>query len=262
MSTSRLEDSSREADLGEADLIDRWLDEGDRLSESARRSGRMPAQKRRRLADAFAELGALVERRRFSVMVGAIAVSIIAIVGLRAASHAMLRTAPAVASDEAPKSAPGASPAVQSDPAPHVVSPAPLVSAVSRVAVPVGAPSAARSSASDSSQEACETALRRERAKQAVAACDKLARESPSSAHAMVMLAHADLLDGSPGEALSLARRASFLDPTCADAYLLLGTVLRSMGRLPAARSAYESYLAAAPRDSHAADVQAILKTL
>jgi tetratricopeptide (TPR) repeat protein len=250
MSTSRLEDSSRdEADLCEADLIDRWLDEGDRLSESARRSGRVSAQKRRRLAEAFAELGALADRHRSSIVVGAILTAAVAIVGLRAVSHAVLRTAPAVASD-APKPA---APVVPHAPPPPSVATEPQV--------PVAPPEAAGVSASGSLQ-ACETALRHERAKEAVAACDKLARENPSSAHAMVMLARAELLDRSDGETLQLARRASFLDPKCADAYLLLGTVLRSMGRLPAARSAYEAYLQNAPRDAHATEVQAILKTL
>src|SRR6476619_4421662 len=103
MSTSRPQDDLREADLGEAELIDRWLDEGDRLSEDARASAaRAPVRKRRRLADALADLRAKAERRRFTVVVGAVAVATVCVVAMRAWSHAVLRSAPAVAA-EAPR---------------------------------------------------------------------------------------------------------------------------------------------------------------
>jgi tetratricopeptide (TPR) repeat protein len=96
----------------------------------------------------------------------------------------------------------------------------------------------------------------------ALVSCDKLTRESPKSADAVVLLAHANLLAGRDGETLRLARRASAIDPNCADAYLLIGNVEQAAGRMLGARSAYEAYLHAAPRGAHAAEVRAILKTL
>jgi Flp pilus assembly protein TadD len=119
----------------------------------------------------------------------------------------------------------------------------------------------AAASASDSLLE-CQAALRRERSKAALLACEKVARDKPASADALVLLAHADLLAGWEGETLRLARRASFLDPKCADAYLLIGTVHQAAGRRPDARSAYQDYLHLAPRGSHAAEIRAILRTL
>ncbi len=108
----------------------------------------------------------------------------------------------------------------------------------------------------------CQTAVLRERAKQALAACGKAASANPTSADAMALLAHANLLAGHERETLRLARAAAALDPKCADAYLLIGTVQQSAGQTSDARSAYESYLQAAPNGSHAAEIRAILKTL
>jgi predicted Zn-dependent protease len=110
--------------------------------------------------------------------------------------------------------------------------------------------------------EACQSAIRRERVQDALISCDKLTRESPKSADAVVLLAHANLLAGHDGETLRLARRASAIDPKCAEAYLLIGNVQQAAGRMPDARTAYEAYLHAAPRGAHAAEVRAILKTL
>jgi Flp pilus assembly protein TadD len=109
---------------------------------------------------------------------------------------------------------------------------------------------------------ACRTALRRERAKEALVACDKVAQDRPASADALVLLARANLLGGWDGETLRLARRASFLDPSCADAYLLIGSVEQSAGRTSAARTAYESYLRLAPHGLHADELRAILRKL
>jgi Flp pilus assembly protein TadD len=128
-------------------------------------------------------------------------------------------------------------------------------------AVPAAAAKPAPADTSDL-REACQAALRRERAKPALAACEKAALANPASADVLVLLAHANLLAGWEGETLRLARRASFLDPKCADAYLLIGTVQQAAGRKSDARGAYEDYLRLAPRGAHAAEVRAILKTL
>jgi tetratricopeptide (TPR) repeat protein len=330
------DDDLREADLREAALIDRWLDEGDRLSEDARTSAaRAPVRRRLRLAEALADLRAKAERRRFTVAVGAIAVSAVCIFAMRAWSHAVLRSAPAIAADPpraatpiaspaaAPVSAPEATPVAAPPPAPPPVAlvapagePEPVAVATAPVAVappapearpvavappapearpvavapPAGEPvpiaaatraSAARPiavappageplpvaagprpTAAPDALSSCRAALRRERAKEALAACDKVAQDKPASADALVLLARANLLAGWDGETLRLARRASFLDPTCADAYLLIGSVEQGAGRTSAARSAYESYLRLAPGGLHADELRAILRKL
>jgi hypothetical protein len=110
--------------------------------------------------------------------------------------------------------------------------------------------------------EACRTALKRERAREALSACRVAADRAPSSADALVLLAHADLLAGREGETLRLAQRASEIDPGCADAYLLIGNVQQSVGNKPHARRAYEAYLQLAPHGDHAAEVRAVLGTL
>jgi tetratricopeptide (TPR) repeat protein len=110
--------------------------------------------------------------------------------------------------------------------------------------------------------EACQSAIRWERVQDALVACKKLTEEKPQSADAMVLLAHADLLAGREAETLRLARRASALDPNCAEAYLLEGNVEQAAGRMAVARTAYEAYLRAAPHGAHAAEIRTILKSL
>jgi hypothetical protein len=275
MTHPRLEDPSPEGDL-----IDSWLDEGDRLSESARTSsaGRT-VHKRRPLAGAVAGLRALAHRHRLFFVIGAVAASVIAVVAFRAWSQAMLRTEKAVVAEPARPATPipvrpapvavalpDPPPAAASVPAaPAAVPPAPAPAAAGAPAPDLRDPGAVPDPAAASADDAllqCQAALRRGRAKAAVAACEKVARERPSSAEALVLLAHANLLAGWEGATLQLARRASFLDPKCADAFLLIGTVQQAAGRTRDARSAYQDYLRLAPRGSHADEVRAILKTL
>lgn len=298
--TTRLEDASRDADL-----IDRWLDEGDRLSEDARASAPGPAvQRRRRLAEALGDLRAMAERHRFSFVAGAVVLATIAVAGMRALSHAVLTAEQAVAS-EPPRAAPPPA-AIAAPPPPAAAAPAPALAealaapgpavtveeptpeapeprhreaaslatvAVAREAPPAAAEPAIAHDAPPvdkaavvreprDTMQACQTALRRERVKAALAACATAANDNPTAAGAQVLLAQADLLAGRDRETLRLARRALSLDPGTADAYLLIGSVQQAAGRRPDARNAYESYLHAAPHGLHAAEVRAILKTL
>ena len=85
---------------------------------------------------------------------------------------------------------------------------------------------------------------------------------SPRTASAVVLMARADLLAGRSGEALALARRAAALDPKCAEAFLLQGSVQQATGGKKDARVAYETYLRLAPLGAHAAEVQTILRTI
>ncbi|HEY5450000.1 MAG TPA: hypothetical protein VIQ54_14695 [Polyangia bacterium] len=152
-----------------------------------------------------------------------------------------------------------AAPAVRPEPKPVVAvarEPKPGPTAPAKAAA---VPAAA--SAGDTMQE-CQAAVRRERAKQAMTACTKAASANPVSADAMALLAHANLLSGRDRETLRLARAAAELDPKCADAYLLIGTVQQAAGQTSDARSAYESYLRVAPNGSYAAEIRAILKSL
>ena len=153
--------------------------------------------------------------------------------------------------------------------APHPGVPAtdpPVANAAIRApAAPKPAPrqlAAANATAGSAALDACKTAIRRERTRDAVAACTKIADQRPGSAEAVVLLARAQLLAGRESESLRLAQRASILDPRCADAYLLIGNVHQLTGRTPDARSAYEAYLAIAPHGDHADEIRAILRTL
>jgi Flp pilus assembly protein TadD len=154
-------------------------------------------------------------------------------------------------------------------PAPAADRPAPARSAVAEATAGRASREATRPQPSErpiassrSPLQVCEAALRRERVKDALVACEQVATANPTSANAVVLLAHADLLAGRDGETLRLARRASTLDPKCAEAYLLIGNVEQAAGRKPDARIAYEAYLHAAPRGFHAAEVRAILRSL
>jgi hypothetical protein len=394
----------RSAEAPFSDLINRWLDEGDRISEVARTVAAQP--KERRVLELFRELRAKADRHRFVVVIGAVALSAIAILAMRAFSHAVLKAdntvaaeparpvpvavvatarptpaaaasplsadpsvpaadppAPAAAASApaadppgpaaaasapaadphgpaaaasapaadppgpaAAASAPAADPPAPVAPSAHppasplptpraqpestatAAEPEPAPSAPARVAssapapapvassAPAPAPVASSAPAADppvsehpavpvtarpapaprrpplpaktaavdtrTPLEACQSAIRWERVQDALVSCDKLTRESPKSADAVVLLAHANLLAGRDGETLRLARRASAIDPKCAEAYLLIGNVEQAAGRTPSARTAYEAYLHAAPRGAHAAEVRAILKSL
>jgi len=204
-------------------------------------------------------------------VLGVVVVSAIAVGTMRTLSRLVL--AHAVASSGTPQDpaapvaiAAPAPPAQLPPPAPVSVAaavppadPVPVAAAAPAMEPVPGGPVAAKV---DDTLTECQTEIRRERARQALAACEKAANDNPTLAVAQVALAHANLLAGRDRETLRLARRASALDPLCGDAYLFIGSVQQSAGRPADARSAYESYLRTAPHGSHAAEIRAILKTL
>jgi len=291
-----------------SDLINRWLDEGDRISEVARTGAPGPQHKERPFLELVRGLRAKADRHRFTVVIVAVTLSAIAIASMRAVSHAVLKSTPTIAAERpAPPPASVAAPAAPT-PAADPTAPKPVVAApVAAVESPPAAapaadppmspraavaPAAAAKpheapppavtsapevpqtaarrapvkklvSASDRSPlEACQSALRGERVREALSSCQRLAEENPKSVDAMVLMAHADLLAGRDAETLRLARRAAALDPKNADAYLHIGNVQQAAGRASEARAAYDAYLRAAPRGAHANEVRAVLKTL
>jgi tetratricopeptide (TPR) repeat protein len=274
-------------DAGDApfsDLITRWLDEGERLSEMGEA---VPANAgpptARRLPAAIAAMCSKAERHRALTLVCAVAVSAAAIVVARGFMHRVLASdappaelsAPVALAVVAPK------PEVDVTPAPVPVAAAMVTSEAEAVPAPASAaapePAApepetevestsvvasAETVAEPDHTKVCRKALRSERTKQALAACRRVAEANPTSADAVVLLAHAELLAGRQEKSLHLARKASALDPGCAEAYLLIGNVQQMAGSKLSARSAYQAYLEHAPSGPHASEVRAILRTL
>jgi tetratricopeptide (TPR) repeat protein len=275
-------------DAGDApfsDLISRWLDEGERLSEmgeAVAAAAGLPAE--RRLPAALARVRSKAERHRTATFVFAVTLSVGAIGLARGFMHGVLAAgAPAA---EAPltvtATVTAAAPTPTPTPTPPPTLPPPTPAAVA-VAIPAPAPVAVPEVVEPEPEEVveptssaatapiasepdhvnvCRKALRNERTKQALVACRRAAEANPTSADAVVLMAHADLLAGRQEETLRLARKASALDPGCAEAYLLIGNVEQTAGSKLAARSAYQAYLDHAPRGPHAAEVRAILRTL
>ena len=134
----------------------------------------------------------------------------------------------------------------------------PAVTATGGIAAPAPRPAAAEATP----LEGCRLALKRERSREALVACQIASDAAPASADALVLLAHANFLAGRQGETLRLAQRAVEMDPRSAEAYLLIGNVQQSTGNTPRARRAYESYLQLAPHGAHASEVRAVLGTL
>jgi hypothetical protein len=241
-------------------LISQWLEEGERLSElgDAVVANDVPAE--RRLRTAFARARTKMARHRGMAMLLAIGMSVIAIAvtrtfmhGVLAANTASAEPMPVVAREPPPVAAARVAPEPVATPEP-VAMPEPAATP-EPAAVAVAAPVADHVGA-------CRRALRREHAQKALAACRRAAEARPTSADAVVLHAHAELLAGHQEETLRLARKAMAIDAGCAEAYLLIGNVQQMAGSKLAARFAYQSYLDHAPRGEHAAEVRAILRTL
>ena len=107
---------------------DRWLDEGDRLSESGRTSAAGPTaqQKERRLAELLGTLRAKADRHRVVFVFCAVAMSAIAVAAMRALSHAVLTADPTVAAAPLPLRA--LAPPQSIAPAPAQMAPAQVAS--------------------------------------------------------------------------------------------------------------------------------------
>ena len=109
---------------------------------------------------------------------------------------------------------------------------------------------------------ACKQAFTEKRAKDAEIACVAAKDAKPESAEACSLLGHALFDRKKPRQALQWAERAVELDPTRADAYVVIGGVKQAADDKAAAKAAYKKYLELAPNGQYAADLRAIVDSL
>lgn len=84
-------------------------------------------------------------------------------------------------------------------------------------------------------------------------------RLQPRSAEVFALLAQLALDEGNADKAAGLAKRARYLDPSNAEAYLVLGTVEQARSRSASARTFFKKYLELAPNGERAVEVRAVL---
>jgi CheY-like chemotaxis protein len=106
---------------------------------------------------------------------------------------------------------------------------------------------------------ACRQAFTEKRAKDAETACAAAKDANPDSAEACALLGHALFGRKKRREALQWAERAVALDPSHADAYVIIGGVKQAADDTVAAKAAYKKYLELAPNGQYAADLRAIV---
>ena len=130
-------------------------------------------------------------------------------------------------------------------------SPAAAVYLAAPVAAPVAAPAKARDIVG--ADEGCDTGLIRRAPWRLSAADCARAFESAGATNATLALAiaHAEHAHGSATAAADWARRALALDPTAAEAYVLIARADLKTGHDEDARTAYRRYLELAPRGWH-----------
>ena len=162
---------------------------------------------------------------------------------------------------------------------PEHVEPAPTGSDTTKPGSPVGGPAApdvpaavpekaatpAPSSAATISARQlsdCRVAFAKNRLREAVAACTAAAAANPRSAEALTMLAHTELNRGRLERANELAVKAVAIDPTLADAYVIIGGVHQDSGENKEAKAAYRRYLELAPRGRYADELRSIVNGL
>jgi hypothetical protein len=109
---------------------------------------------------------------------------------------------------------------------------------------------------------ACRQAFTEKRAKDAEIACLAAKDADPDSAEACALLGHALFDRKKRPEALQWAERAVELDPSLADAYVIIGGVKQAAADAPAAKAAYKKYLELAPNGQYANDLRAIVDSL
>lgn len=131
-------------------------------------------------------------------------------------------------------------------------------------ASPGSGPSEGPSGDFEALREDCKQAFRngRGRYKDVVAACRRALAANAGAADVMLVLAHAELDRGKYAQALELATQVVAVDPSMAEAYVLIGGAEQIARRQAEAKAAYSKYLELAPAGKYAEDVRAILKSL
>ena len=96
----------------------------------------------------------------------------------------------------------------------------------------------------------------------ALESCARALDLRPDAAELALLVAREALERGRPDHARSWAERARAIDPTLAEAYLLIGGASQQSGLVQEARSEYGKYLELVPSGGHASDLRVILRRL
>jgi len=127
----------------------------------------------------------------------------------------------------------------------------------------VAAPPAAAPAADFAHQLAtCRSQFLRDRIRDAATTCAAALEANPGSADALTMMAHVELNRGHLGRANELAQKSISIDPSQADAYVIIGGVHQDSGRNAQAKVAYRRYLQLAPHGRYADEVRSIVGSL
>jgi hypothetical protein len=189
-----------------------------------------------------------------------------------AAAPAPVAAPPATAPAAAPAPDPVAAPAATTAPAPETApaaaaapvaaTPAPaVVAAAAPATAPAAAPAPTPAAAAPAPAAPEPVAVPAAAAPKAVAA----QAEKPAAngdAAKLVALARKQLDKGAVKKALTNAMKAVELDPTQAEAFLIIGVAQQQNERNADARTAYQRYLALAPKGQFASEIRSVLRTL
>jgi hypothetical protein len=145
--------------------------------------------------------------------------------------------------------------------APDTAASGPALPDTSATAVtPLAAQPAGRAAAGAEADEGCDTSLiRRAPWRLSAQACARAFGSDPTNASLALAIAHAEHAHGSATEAAVWARRALELDPSIAEAYVLIARGDLKSNRPEDARAAYRRYLQLAPRGWHKAEARAAI---
>jgi Flp pilus assembly protein TadD len=201
----------------------------------------------------------------FTVLLGAVVVAAI-VAGPRVASrwrHARPQAATSVRTAQVPPQAVAAAttaPAVETrtpePPATSATEPAPVASAT-----PMAATTTAAARNVAGTDKGCDTELIRTAPwRLSAEACARAFESDPTNAALALAIAHAEHADMRLAESAQWAKRALALDPTAAEAYVLIGRAEMKTGNHDGARTAYRHYLELAPRGWHQAEARAAVR--
>ena len=180
-----------------------------------------------------------------------------------ARSHAATSPRPSLATAPAPA---GAAPIAAAAPLPAASTRKP---ALPLTASPASAATAATAASPVVAQprdvagadEGCDTALIRTAPwRLSPQACARAFESDSTNAPLALAIAHAEHGNGRLAEAAQWAKRALALDPTAAEAYVMIARADAKDGHTDDARTAYRRYLELAPRGWHAAEARAAVR--
>jgi len=131
--------------------------------------------------------------------------------------------------------------------------------ATASVRAPASAP-AAGATASDASSSACAETFEQHRWQISIEECTRLFEAHPTDGDLALRIAHANHARARLPEAATWANRALALNPSLAEAYVIVAHAETQAGNTAAAVEAYRQYLNLAPRGWHAGEARAAVR--